>query len=489
MRVRPELALALGLATLLLAATSADPQAREQVLDPRMHHLGNDPTPEWTEAPVPPEAAPLEFAFESRANAGEWTLAFTQRNINNRWAVSLNEREVAVCRPRDELREVFHPVPAGTLVEGRNTFLLSTDQPADDITFGRVRVSDEATGEAVPARITVTDLALTGPWADASPVTLSLAIRREVDTTGYVACDTHIHTLTFSGHGDASVEERLVTLAGEGVELAISTDHNHNTDYLPYRDELGLKRSFTTVVGNEVTTPIGHFNAFPLDPAAAVPLVADMRAKGARVVILNHPRWPSHEEGPFGVIGLNHFTGSGSGAPFSEYPFDAMELINSTTEENAPMLLFEDWFSLLNRGERVFAVGSSDDPAWIDVDHACHGIGSFVAAPDGAVTLRARVPGCLVSVGGHGRGREGTVVAAAQRLHPRRDQPGRTEPGSGWDRPGHRFGRAKPVQPVCPTRNLVQSGPVRGRAGMRHCLPLPIKSSRPAETSASRTSS
>src|SRR5439155_5589537 len=31
----------------------------------------------------------------------------------------------------------------------------------------------------------------------------SLAIRREVPLEGYVSCDTHIHTLTYSGHGDA----------------------------------------------------------------------------------------------------------------------------------------------------------------------------------------------------------------------------------------------------------------------------------------------
>ena len=40
----------------------------------------------------------------------------------------------------------------------------------------------------------------------------TLAIRREVPTQGYVACDTHVHTLTHSGHGDATVLERMITL-------------------------------------------------------------------------------------------------------------------------------------------------------------------------------------------------------------------------------------------------------------------------------------
>src|SRR5205085_10708958 len=31
----------------------------------------------------------------------------------------------------------------------------------------------------------------------------ALTIRREVQTPGWVSCDTHVHTLTYSGHGDA----------------------------------------------------------------------------------------------------------------------------------------------------------------------------------------------------------------------------------------------------------------------------------------------
>ena len=229
----------------------------------------------------------------------------------------------------------------------------------------------------------------------------SLVLHRELDTRGLVAADTHIHTLTHSGHGDSSVEERMVTLAGEGVELAIATDHNHNTDYAPTQTALGLGEHFTPVVGNEVTTPIGHFNAFPLDPEDEVPpydlhdvvqIVEGIRAKGAQAVILNHPRWPDHEKGPHGKIELDHDTGDWVGT--WACPFDAVELINSETREPEPMLLFRDWFALLNRGERVFAVGSSDshtvggvvgqgrtyvlsstdDPARIDIDEAAHNI-------------------------------------------------------------------------------------------------------------------
>lgn len=231
-----------------------------------------------------------------------------------------------------------------------------------------------------------------------APAMVRLRIEREVDTTGFVAADTHIHTLTFSGHGDSSVEERIVTLAAEGVELAISTDHNHNTDYRPYQEKLAMNEFFTPVVGNEVTTAIGHMNAFPLNPADPVPnhkletwvqVVDGIRAKGARVIILNHPRWPAIPTSPMTRFGLNR--ASGEFASGVEFPFDAMELANALAPQPDPLYLFHDWFALLNHGERVKAVGSSDshtvdepvgqgrtyvpsatdDPANIDVDDAC----------------------------------------------------------------------------------------------------------------------
>ena len=59
----------------------------------------------------------------------------------------------------------------------------------------------------------------------------SLTIRREVDTTGWAAMDTHVHTGAFAGHGDAAIEERMLTIAGEGVELPVSTEHNMRVDF------------------------------------------------------------------------------------------------------------------------------------------------------------------------------------------------------------------------------------------------------------------
>lgn len=45
----------------------------------------------------------------------------------------------------------------------------------------------------------------------------TLVLRREVPTAGWISSDAHIHTFTYSGHGDATVEER--GLAPDGPEI------------------------------------------------------------------------------------------------------------------------------------------------------------------------------------------------------------------------------------------------------------------------------
>ena len=148
---------------------------------------------------------------------------------------------------------------------------------------------------------------------------VALAIGREVATPGWVACDTHVHTFTHSGHDDASIEERVVTLAGEGIELPIATDHNHLTDLRPAADRAGLTGLFTPVIGDEVTTRRGHFNAFAFAAADRVPgfqtddwadLIEGIRAGSSqRVVILNHPRDLHGKFRPFDAANFNDVTG------------------------------------------------------------------------------------------------------------------------------------------------------------------------------------
>lgn len=221
---------------------------------------------------------------------------------------------------------------------------------------------------------------------EVKPVVLKL--RREVPTAGWIAVDSHIHTLTHSGHGDAKIEERVLTIAGEGIELAVATDHNHHTDYAPNAATMGVADRFTSVIGNEVTTKHGHFNAFPIQAGAPVvnhqqedwaKLLPEIRATpGVKVITLNHPRDLHSGFVPLGGVQFNPKTGKHRHADVLD--IDAMEVITSGAMQSDIHLLYRDWFALLNRGHRIAAIASSDTH---DVNRFILGQGrTYVAAQD-----------------------------------------------------------------------------------------------------------
>lgn len=197
---------------------------------------------------------------------------------------------------------------------------------------------------------------------------VDLEIARVVDTTGYAACDTHIHTLTYSGHGDATIEERMVTLAGEGIELAIATDHNKYISYEEWAVRSGAREYFTPVVGCEVTTPRGHINVFPI--ADGAPPIAHQQTNWRElfgeiyktpdvgVAILNHARDLHSGVRPFAIE--NHYALQGENALGWELGFNAMEVLNSAATQSDLTRLTHDWMALLNRGLRVAPIGCSD---------------------------------------------------------------------------------------------------------------------------------
>jgi len=218
---------------------------------------------------------------------------------------------------------------------------------------------------------------------------VAMALKREVPTEGWIAVDSHIHTLTHSGHGDAKIEERMITIAGEGIELAVATDHNHHTDYAPMVAASDLSDRFTPVIGNEVTTKHGHFNAFPIAPGASVvdhneenwaKLIPAIRATaGVQVITLNHPRDLHSGFVPLGGVQFNPITGKHRQA--DALRIDAIEVITSAAMQSDIHLLYRDWFALLNRGHRIAAIGSSDSH---DVSRFILGQGRTYAAANDA---------------------------------------------------------------------------------------------------------
>ncbi len=111
--------------------------------------------------------------------------------------------------------------------------------------------------------------------------TVSLSVKRVVDTRGYVSADFHVHSGK-SFDSSLPVTDRVASFAAEGVEVMVSTDHDFMTDYAPIVDDLGLAAEINSIIGNELTggipvpadqtqggvqlfpEGIGHWNAWPL---------------------------------------------------------------------------------------------------------------------------------------------------------------------------------------------------------------------------------
>jgi hypothetical protein len=192
-------------------------------------------------------------------------------------------------------------------------------------------------------------------------VSRQVALHRAIDTSGYVSADLHLHSVN-SVDSQLSLEDRVISIAGEGLEFAAATDHNFITDYAPTIAALDLQDWLTSVVSLELTTfEMGHFNAYPLrvDPgnirggrflwAGQTPdsLFKQLRddlgfGRGNTLVEVNHPR--DGVLGYFTQFNLDGETGDvvprtglrAVFAPFKpefapssfSYDFDTLEVLN-----------------------------------------------------------------------------------------------------------------------------------------------------------------
>lgn len=193
--------------------------------------------------------------------------------------------------------------PAGAPVPGRVTVICDpapcpgkpTQAEVDTVTDGLpaqwagVYFADIATGEAVfqlPAgqyRVVVSRGMAWSVWpTDGVPdrgfpitvaanerPTIDAEIAQVVDMTGLLATDMHVHTI--SSHDSSTPHTaRIAGFVADGIDVAVSTDHDIIADYGPAVTWLGAEQHIATVVGLEITTSdLGHYNAFPLAYDAA----------------------------------------------------------------------------------------------------------------------------------------------------------------------------------------------------------------------------
>lgn len=220
-------------------------------------------------------------------------------------------------------------------------------------------------------------------------VVLDVVLERVVDTSGYLSMDGHVHSGP-SPDSPVDVPTRLRTLAVEGVEVAVSSDHEAILPWEPWLEASGVDGHVRSVLGSEVTPPIPeHINAWPFPATPDVAprgdfvqwygmdleeIFAAIRARGAQVISLNHPRLGCNW---LCLIGYDRITGEPTvddptifgfepDAELWSWDFDAVEYQN----DPSPVLvdparpdatgLFEDWMSFQNHGRRITALGVTD---------------------------------------------------------------------------------------------------------------------------------
>ena len=272
---------------------------------------------------------------------------------------------------------------------------------------------------------------------------LNLQIVHSVDTSGWISADLHVHAANSFDSG-VSLEQRVITMAAEGVDFFSSNDHDFLTDFAPIVEDLGLEPWVKTAVGLETTTlELGHFLAFPLghdtlaeqggafDWTGMAPndILGTLESIGVEagyepVRFVAHPR--DGILGYFDQYGFDQFTGTVqtptlafanpllANPEYMTLDFEALELLNGkrfeiirtptqpeldsyaadgtltsyemverTSQEQIDLNQdtyrlgyghegqVDDWFTLLNTGARMTALGNSDTHSKFSIEAGC----------------------------------------------------------------------------------------------------------------------
>jgi hypothetical protein len=225
---------------------------------------------------------------------------------------------------------------------------------------------------------------------------------RLIELRGIASADLHVHA---QASDDSAMPNaaRLASFVAEGVDVIVSSDHDHLGEFGPALAALGLEGRIHVLQGVEATSSapseqapwtLGHSNAWPIpfQPTAhrqgAPPtqdrtlaeLYAELRSEyGAQVVQLNHPMGKRRGE-PDDQAYLTHLGSAGRAAdpevPLEQSPndelmlrapdghtraidFDAIELMNGDSREQY-LQVRELWHSFLRQGLRRTATANSD---------------------------------------------------------------------------------------------------------------------------------
>ena len=202
---------------------------------------------------------------------------------------------------------------------------------------------------------------------------IDAVLQHSVDTTGVMCADFHIHSFMSADSSDP-IDYKVRGAIADGLDIPCSSEHDWVVDFGPVVKKLGVEKWAFGMSSSELTTfTWGHFGVIPLlprpgsynngaidwvyhSPTEVFNMVDELPEKPAFIV--NHPR--SSIGGFFSSVGLDPETGVPADSELWSDNFDAIEVFNNSSFEDNRDTTVRDWFGLLNKGMRVFAVGNSD---------------------------------------------------------------------------------------------------------------------------------
>ncbi len=337
---------------------------------------------------------------------------------------------------------------------------------------GRLHTTLSATGEAtlrLPVgtwRVTVSrgyeyeletrDVEIT---AEGDALDVDVTLVRVVETPGVQCADFHIHTRR-SNDSDDDVAYKVRGALADGLEIPVRSDHEYAADFTREVAALDAAAWASGVVGSVEMSSMeiwGHMGVVPLTPDPDAPnggapvwqewptpeaptrplrtmspveVFDAVRARPeAPTVIINHPLGSTNY---FGYAGYDPATGEIARPDVWDDEFTAVEFFNDADWLRVREAHVRNWLSLLDRGRRIFAVGSSDSHGLrtspVGYPRTCLALGTDVpsevtpsAVRDAVAQGHSTISGGIyveATVGAAGAGDDVTVGAMAM-LHVR----------------------------------------------------------------------